>query len=122
MDLKKIATELFLRTIESIEPHSIIKQALRVDGRMLLIGKEEIALDDFAEVVLIGIGKASLSMGAAVETILGSHFTRGLLVTNRYAPADVKSEVVVAGHPLPDLNSIRAGKSIVELVTSCGAD
>ena len=122
MDLKKLATEVFLRTIESIEPQSIIKQALRVDGSMLLIGKEEIALDDFAEVVLIGIGKASLSMGAAVETILGSRFTRGLLVTNRYAPTAVKSEVVVAGHPLPDANSIRAGNSIVELVTSCAAD
>lgn len=122
MDLKKIATELFLRTIESIEPQSIIKKAMSVDGSTLLIGKEEIALDDFGEVVLIGVGKASLSMGEAVETIFGSHITRGLLVTNRYASTAVKSEVIVAGHPLPDPNSIRAGKRIVELVRSCGAD
>ncbi|HKA23272.1 MAG TPA: DUF4147 domain-containing protein [Blastocatellia bacterium] len=122
MDLKKIATELFLRTIESIDPHSIIKKTVRVDGSTLLIGKEEIALYDFGEVVLIGIGKASLSMGEAVETILGPRFTRGLLVTNRQARAAVKSEVIVAGHPLPDQNSLRAGKRIVELVRSCGAD
>jgi len=121
MDLKKIAMELFLRTLESIEPHSIIKKSMRVDGSTLLIGKEEIALDDFSEVVLIGIGKASLSMGEAVEGILGPRFTRGILVTNRHAYTSVKSEVIVAGHPLPDRNSISAGKRIVELVRSCGA-
>ena len=122
MDLKKIATELFLRTVASIEPQSILKKAISVDGSTLLIGKEEIALDDFGEVVVIGIGKASLSMGEAVETIFGSRITRGLLVTNRYASTAVKSEVIVAGHPLPDPNSIRAGKRIVELVKSCGTD
>jgi len=122
MDLKRIATDLFLSTIDSVEPHSIIKKAVRIDGSMLSIGEEQIALDDFSEVVLIGIGKASIRMGAAVETILGPRFTRGLLVTNRYDRAAVNSEVIVGGHPLPDGNSLRAGKRIVELVSSCGAD
>src|SRR5215831_9263249 len=100
MDLKQIATRIFLRTLESIEPRSVIKRAMRVNGAMLSLSNEEIALKDFAEVVLIGIGKASLRMGEAVEEILGHHLTRGLLVTDRRSPAGVRSEVIVAGHPL----------------------
>jgi glycerate-2-kinase len=119
MDLKKIAIKVFLRTIESIEPYSIINRYVRIDRNKLLIGNVEISLDDYADVVVIGIGKASLSMGEAVETILGRRFTRGLLVTNHVGPTAVNSEVIVAGHPLPDANSIRAGKRIVELVKSC---
>jgi glycerate 2-kinase len=122
MNLKQLATRVFLKTVEAIEPYSIINRAMRIDGSRLHIADEEITLDDFDEVVLIGIGKASLRMGEAVESILGDRFSRGLLVTNRRAPAVVKSEVIVAGHPLPDENSILAGRRVIELVKSCRAD
>jgi len=122
MNLGQIATKVFLKTIEAIEPNAVIRRAMRVEGTHLHIIDEQIALYDFAEVVLIGIGKASLQMGDAVESILGNRVTRGVLVTNRHSPASVKSEVIVAGHPLPDENSLRAGERIVELIKSCGAD
>jgi len=122
MNLKQLATRVLLKTVEAIEPHSIINRAMRIDGSTLHIADGEIVLDDFDEVVLIGIGKASLRMGEAVESILGDRFSRGILVTNRRAPAVVKSEVIVAGHPLPDENSILAGRRITELVKSCRED
>jgi len=62
MDLKEAAKRVFLGTLKAIEPDSVIKQKLRVDGNTISLVGEQIPLDDFTEVVLIGMGKASLKM------------------------------------------------------------
>lgn len=120
MDLKEAAKRVFLGTLRAIEPDSVIKQKLRVDGNTLSLVGKQIPLDDFTEVVLIGMGKASLKMGAAVENLLGDRVKRGMLVTDRRSSTKVRCEIFVAGHPLPDANSLIAGERIVELVRSCG--
>ena len=122
MDLKEAAKRVFLGTLQAIEPDSVIKQKLWVDGSTLSLIGEQIPLDDFTAVVLIGMGKASLKMGAAVETLLGDRVKRGILVTDRRSSTKVRCEVIVGGHPLPDANSLIAGERIVELVRSCGDD
>lgn len=121
-DLKELATQVFHDTLRAIEPGSKTKEKLHVDGDRLNFGGDQIALDRYSEVVLIGIGKASMKMGAAVEALLGDRITRGILVTNHRFQLDVRSEVVIAGHPLPDSESLRAGRQIVSLVQSCSAD
>lgn len=120
-DLKEIAKSVFLRTLSAIEPDSVFKQKVRLDGETLTLGGEQIALDAYDEVVLIGMGKASLKMGAAAEALFGERIKRGILVTDRRSSVRVRSEVVVAGHPVPDDNSLIAGEKIVNLVRSCGA-
>jgi len=65
------------------------------------------------------MGKASVKMGTAVESILGEGLGRGILVTDRRTKARVRSEVIVAGHPLPNSFSLAAGEQIVDLVKSC---
>src|SRR6185369_6008518 len=57
-----------------------------------------------------------------IERILGERFTRGILVTDRSAPVEVRSEVIVAGHPLPDSNSLIAGRRITDLIETCADD
>jgi glycerate 2-kinase len=119
-DLTEAAKHIFLAALKAIEPRSVIKHKLRVDGETLSLGSEQIPLAAFTEVVLIGMGKASLKMGCAVENLLGDRIKRGLLVTDRRSNMSVRSEVVVGGHPLPDAKSLMAGERIVELVRSCG--
>lgn len=121
-DLKELATHIFLESLRAIEPGSMIKEKLRVDDGVLRFGGDHVALDRYREVVLIGMGKASVTMGAAVEALLGDRIKKGILVTNRRFDIDVRSEVVVAGHPLPDCESLRAGQRIAALVQSCSVD
>ena len=121
-ELTEDAKRIFLRTLRAIEPDSVIKQKLRVDDDTLEFGDEQIPLEGVREVVLIGMGKASLKMGAAVETLLGDRIKRGILVTDRRSYISVRSEVIVAGHPLPDANSLIAGEKIRGVVRSCGHD
>lgn len=118
-DLKDTAKLVFLETLKSIDPETVIKDRLRVAEGTLRFDEEQVALDDFKEVVLIGMGKASLRMGFAVESLLGERVKRGLLVTDRFLDLPVRCEVVLGGHPLPDSNSILAGQKIISLIESC---
>ena len=109
-DLKEIAKSVFLRTLSAIEPASAINQNMQLDNETLSLGGDMIPVDVYDEVVLIGVGKASLKMGAAVEALFGERIKRGILVTDRRSHVRVRSDVIVAGHPVPDDNSLIAGR------------
>lgn len=122
MDLKREAIQIFLSALRSIDIRRRMRKKVKLEGDCLRIGQGRVDLSGYREVVVIGFGKASVTMGAALEHILGGRITRGLLVTNRLYPFKVGLEVIVGGHPLPDENSLRAGKRVLELVSSCGSD
>jgi glycerate-2-kinase len=121
LNLKEEAKTIFLDTLKRIDLTALIKSRLKVKGEVLSIDRDELDLSAFNEIVLVGMGKASLNMGAALERLLKGRIARGLLVTD--SPHDVKvlSDVIVAGHPLPDANSLEAGDRIIEMVGSCGS-
>ncbi|HSO76396.1 MAG TPA: DUF4147 domain-containing protein, partial [Blastocatellia bacterium] len=121
-DLKEEATAIFLETLKSIQLDSLIRNRLRLEGDRLLVDGHLLDLNDYREVVLIGLGKASASIGAALEAVLGDRLTRGVLVTNRKSRVRTESELIVAGHPLPNENSLTAGERIIHLIESCGSD
>src|SRR5262245_48156153 len=121
-DLREIAKRIYLATMKCIEPGPLVLQKLRCNGRTLVVDGTELDLDSYREVVLVGMGKASIKLGAAVEEILGDRVTSGILVTDRGTREQVRSEVIVAGHPLPDANSLLAGEKLTELVRSCAPD
>lgn len=121
-DLKEIAKRIYLRTIKCLDLDTVLRRKIKVADDILVFGEEQLNLSSFGEVVLIGFGKASVSMGAAVEKILGNHIKRGILVTNRRSNMRVNSRVTVAGHPLPDANSFKAGAEILRIIRSCERD
>ena len=86
-DLTNILKQLFLETLREIEPASVIARSVSVDQDRLIVGDKQISLEGHSDVVVIGLGKASLKMGASIERILGERFTRGILVTDRGAPS-----------------------------------
>lgn len=117
-DLKKEAISILLNSVKKIDIQSLIKEKLHICEEKLVYGQEEFILSDFDEVLLIGFGKASLEMGLALESLLEDKLTRGLLVTNRHNHKTFKSEVIVAGHPIPNENSLTAAEKILSALKS----
>jgi glycerate-2-kinase len=121
-DLQKAARAIFFETLRSVDLPTLIHRRIRRDGPLLWVDDRRYDFGRFTEVVLIGIGKASLPMGYAMETLLGAELTQGLLVSNRRDSLPLKSEVIIAGHPLPNANSLRAGKRAIEILSNCHRD
>lgn len=119
-NLKEDAKHIFLATLQDIDIQNVVQSKVRVEDDTLIISDRAIDLSAYKEVVLIGFGKCSLPMGAAIEKMLGDRIKRGLLVSDRPHELNLKSEVIIAGHPLPDSNSLLAGQRILSMVESCG--
>ena len=119
-DLKEQARKIFFDTLRQVDIASVIHKIVKVEESILDVAGKRIDLSRYRNVVVIGIGKASVPMGAALESLLGTRFTRGILVTDRHHPLQVESEVVVGGHPLPNGKSLEAARRIMDLINSCG--
>jgi len=118
-DAKQIAVDIFMRTLSAIDVETVFHQRIRLEGDVLTFdGDQPVALHGFDRILMVGIGKASLSMGHALESILGSRITGGVLVTNSGQGPKVRAEVLIGSHPTPDCRSIAAGNKVMDLVRS----
>src|SRR5581483_2660247 len=120
--LKQLARDIFLQTINLIDPVRLITGSVSLQDEILKIDNEPISLSYFEHILLIGFGKASLKMAGAVESILENRISGGIVVTNALLDnvQPTRADVVVGGHPYPDEGSLRAATRAMELVS--GAD
>jgi glycerate-2-kinase len=76
-------------------------------------------LDRFERVIVAGAGKASAAMAEGIEQLLGDRISEGLIIT-KYGHSEplAHCRIIEAGHPVPDENSLRAGREILDLAAS----
>ena len=97
-----------------------------VDGRDRVRGQLR-ADPVYGPVYLIATGKAAGAMTLGACDILGPLLARGLVITRyHHVPAEISARddltIVEAAHPLPDENSLRAGRMLIEFIHSTPAD
>ncbi|MDF2892130.1 MAG: glycerate kinase [Clostridia bacterium] len=69
-------------------------------------------------VVVIAIGKAAWNMAKATQDTLGAKVTKGIVITKyKHSKGPIEGfEIIEAGHPIPDENSVRGASMALELV------
>lgn len=124
-DYKK-AREVALQTLErgilSSQPKRSIRNNVSVSMAKLHMFGKELDLSKFKDVWILGAGKASYQMAEEIESVLGERITGGKIVTKYgHGGKDLKNiDLIEAGHPLPDENSLKAGKEILRLGEKAG--
>lgn len=95
---------------------------------LLAVGGEQVVSHYLAQYpvsgkwAVVAIGKAAAAMAMGAQTALGEGLYSGLVVT-KYGHADPRLGqgpwvVMESGHPLPDENSLEAGKALLEYLDS----
>lgn len=76
-----------------------------------------------AAIRIISIGKAATVMATSISGVLEGRKHKGLIV-DKYStlPIPPDFERVIAGHPIPDENSLYAGKRCAEFLSDCKED
>ena len=97
---------------------------MRAEDHRLTIGDRAYSLSDFRRVVVVGAGKASAPMAAAVEDVLGARLPIEGSVTVRYGHAAPTRHVRIreASHPVPDAAGVEATRAMVDLLRDADAD
>src|SRR5271155_1216983 len=76
---RKHALQIFRAALGAADPGRAVLRNLRLDGRILIAGGRRYSLSKFDRIQVIGAGKASAAMAAAVERLLGPRTSGGLI-------------------------------------------
>lgn len=78
-------------------------------------------LRNYKKIFIVGAGKSSTQMALNLEKIFSTYTIQGCIVT-KYGFAEKLNylDVIEAGHPLPDGNSLKAGERISQIIKTAG--
>lgn len=119
--LRGVAEAAFNDALLAADPEEAVHRHFRMREGMLRVGDVDYFLGQFNRAFLIGAGKASVRMATAVERILGSKLSGGLVICPHGSAGRLKDVLVrEGGHPLPDEDGVRATEEMLELVEPLG--
>lgn len=119
--MNRHALQIFKAALKAADPVEAVLQHVRVDGNVLIAGRQRYRLDSFERVFVIGAGKASASMALAVERLLGKRITGGLINVKYGHLAKLKRvELNECAHPVPDESGLRGAENIAAIARSAG--
>ncbi len=125
-ELKGMAKAIFMKAVAAVNPYEAIQERLRIDKNCIVCrsnGNPEkiFRLDFFNRIFLIGTGKASAAMAQAIEKIFGDRLTKGVITTKYGHTLPLRyTEMIEAGHPVPDENGVKGAEKICALLNESG--
>lgn len=97
------AQAIFLHAVAAVQPRHFVPLHLAIppaDGRIFLLAA----------------GKAAAAMAFEAERVLGDRLSHGFAVSSHAPNIPLqKTELITAGHPVPDINSLIAGTTMLQL-------
>jgi glycerate 2-kinase len=120
-DLKQLARQIFQETLAAIDIPATTQRKLRRAGTQLLFDGTHVELRDFEKLRVVAIGKAAHAMVDGLSQVL-TPFVKFEGVIS--APTPPKKPVAgmryfLAGHPIPNEESWKAGEAILSLLKKC---
>src|SRR4051794_23110780 len=111
-DVRQVLDKVLKAALAAVEPGQAVRNALSVDGDVLVAGERRYVLSDFRRVLVVGAGKASAPMAAAIEEVLGDRLPIEGTVTVRYGHGASTRHVRIreSGHPMPDQAGVDAAR------------
>ncbi|MDJ1492780.1 glycerate kinase [Cytophagaceae bacterium DM2B3-1] len=118
-DQRQVARTIFAHALTAVEPAQLIKRVIGIDGYTLHCVNEIVDLQAFNNIYVIGAGKASVPMAAAMEEIIDAKISKGA-ITTKYGHATPLQCIVTteAGHPVPDENGLKGTETIKSILES----
>lgn len=114
--VRRDALEIIQKGIEGADPGKGVYKQVRLESNFLRIGDRVVDLDKIQNIYFVGVGKGSFPIAEALEKMLGDRIKMGVLSVKSGEKRRLsKIEIIEAGHPIPDQNSLLAGRRILEV-------
>jgi glycerate 2-kinase len=111
---------IYRDAVYEVDPAGLIQSRVKKDGRTLsILGPDTKISEDlsrYQQVIVLGIGKASARMAAAMESILEGELSAGFIITKYGHGLKLrKIQVMEAGHPVPDEKSLEGARILTRM-------
>ena len=117
--IAEIVKILSKTAIEAVLPENFIPAAVSRKGKRLTINGESYDLGKYRHIYILSVGKAAVGMAAALDDIIHSYVTEGIVLT-KHLPEEhtlgKRYRVMKGGHPVPDEDSIAGADAILALL------
>lgn len=128
--LRTDAIRIFKAAVKAANPGEAVKKHVRIrDGKLIISlqgeKKKDFDLRKFRRLFILGAGKASAPMAAALEEILSRAgiIPCGVVVVKYGHTVPLRYvKIVEAGHPIPDKNGLRGARETIEILNSTGKE
>jgi len=120
-ELRRIVLDVAAAGLRAADPGLAVDRLVLVDGSRLEAAGRCFDLDEARSVVLLGAGKASLAIAAALERKLGDRIDGGLMVSRRPTGHTLgRVDVMQADHPVPSAASLEAARRLAAFADGLG--
>jgi glycerate 2-kinase len=121
-ELRRPALRVAAAGLAAAHPGHAVFERVSLDGDRLMVDGTAYPLAKESRIVVLGAGKASLAIAAALERILGKRLSGGAVAVLGPATNLEHVEALPADHPLPTERSVAAGNRLIELAGELGPD
>lgn len=124
-DLRRLVLEVAVSGLSAADPGPATRRAVSFDAGTdtLTVAGRQYPLNCRGRILVVGAGKASYPIAAALHDCLGDRLDDGVVAVR---DPDVSSlpqvQVLCADHPLPTKRSVRAAQQILACVAEATAD
>ena len=119
-DPRQIAWQVMKAAIAAVDPNMAVKNYFQGHPELVTQIKTR-----SGRLIVVGAGKASAPMAAAVSEIFGDNISSGrVTVKYGHTTEGVNPNIKIneAGHPIPDEAGLQGAREIVDLLTEAGQD
>ena len=123
--LRTDAEIIFLAGLRAVDARKAVLSHLRIEGNTLRADEIILPLGSFERVFVVGAGKASAPMAAAVEQVIGDLLPLAGSVNVKYGHTDPQPKrvaLVEAAHPTPDAAGVAGARKIEEILAQLTAN
>ena len=121
--LRQDALDIIDHGIQGGDPGAGTRQAVCLKNQILRVGTHAFDLDNIGRIYVVGSGKGSYPIARALEEILGDRIHKGFLSVKKGEKRRLKYiDMMESGHPLPDENSLEAGRRMIALADEACED
>lgn len=114
--MKDEAYDIINHALKAVDPVIAVHKFVSLKNNHLTVDSRCYDLHDYKNIYVIGAGKASGSMAAAVEQILGDRITSGVVVVKEgYTVPTDRIRLVQAGHPVPNQAGLDGTQAVLDL-------
>jgi glycerate 2-kinase len=117
IDLREETKNIFNETIKFCDTADATKRSVKLEGNQLEIEGRTYDLKNYSSIYSVALGKAAFEMAQALDEILGSSLSAGVVSGNRSSKSlSSRWTKFYGGHPLPNEDSIESAKAAFKLL------
>jgi len=115
-EMRDLTEKMIIEGVKGADPENLVKNSIEVSGNKITICGKTFDREDYEEIVLLGIGKASVSMAIGCEELEPDD---GLIITK--LEKDIEEErspvkVRKAHHPYPKKENMEASEELLSII------